>query len=328
MHACEQAVSFDSPSGRLYGILHVPQNPSPRGVLIVAGGPAIGRQYRIGSQRQFVLLARRWAGMGIPVMRFDHTGCGDSDGDMTPLEHCGPDIARALDVFGARVVGLCEIVLWGLSNAGSACMSYAPHDPRVHGVVMVNPWVYRESRNAGQLLRYYYPVRLVTPRFWRDLLVAQLDIRTSLRMLLRVLAARSREALARRTPATAKAHPQDVGRPDIMTREHLIARMRSFGGRVLVILSGQDLTALAFRDKVMGTRAWQQMVETGRIARRDLPEANHTFARHEWREQIAQWTLEWMMDWEDNLHEDEAALRPGRGAPCDCPATTGRAVAT
>ncbi|KAB8057318.1 hydrolase 1, exosortase A system-associated, partial [Janthinobacterium violaceinigrum] len=59
---------------RLVGILSLPAAPGPRGVLIVTGGP----QYRVGSHRQFVLLARALAAQGVPVLRFDLRGMGDS----------------------------------------------------------------------------------------------------------------------------------------------------------------------------------------------------------------------------------------------------------
>jgi len=57
----ERALRFRCQSEWLYGILHLPQQPVARGVLIVVGGP----QYRVGSHRQFVLLARYLAERGI-----------------------------------------------------------------------------------------------------------------------------------------------------------------------------------------------------------------------------------------------------------------------
>src|SRR3984957_9093857 len=81
MPAREHAVSFEAPAGHLYGILHLPERCLPRGIVMIVGGSATGRQYRVGSHRQYVMLARRWAESGLPVLRFDHTGFGDSDGD-------------------------------------------------------------------------------------------------------------------------------------------------------------------------------------------------------------------------------------------------------
>ena len=53
---------------RMAGILSLPDAPGPRGVLIVTGGP----QYRIGSHRQFVLLARAQAAILTAVLVLEH----------------------------------------------------------------------------------------------------------------------------------------------------------------------------------------------------------------------------------------------------------------
>src|SRR5215471_15952260 len=85
----EVPVSFRSEQMDLIGLLHMP-DPSPSlGVVIVVGGP----QYRAGSHRQFVLLARDLASNGAAVLRFDCRGMGDSGGNFPGFERIGPDIA-------------------------------------------------------------------------------------------------------------------------------------------------------------------------------------------------------------------------------------------
>ena len=63
------------------------------GVVIVVGGP----QYRVGSHRQFALLARALARAGIPTLRFDYRGIGDSEGDPRTFESIGSDLTCAVD---------------------------------------------------------------------------------------------------------------------------------------------------------------------------------------------------------------------------------------
>lgn len=79
-HYSEQAAVFKSGTNALLGITSLPAStPVPSastGVVIIVGGP----QYRAGSHRQFVLLARALATAGYPVLRFDYSGMGDSDG--------------------------------------------------------------------------------------------------------------------------------------------------------------------------------------------------------------------------------------------------------
>jgi len=58
----ERAFTFSCQGSELVGIAHLPAVEADRGVLIVVGGP----QYRAGSHRQFLLLARELAREGVP----------------------------------------------------------------------------------------------------------------------------------------------------------------------------------------------------------------------------------------------------------------------
>ena len=73
-HASEFPVVFSCGGDQLVGMVH--PAAARLGVVIVVGGP----QYRVGSHRQFVLMARDLAREGYPVLRFDYRGMGDSDG--------------------------------------------------------------------------------------------------------------------------------------------------------------------------------------------------------------------------------------------------------
>jgi len=70
--------------------------------------------------------------------------------------------------------------------------------------------------------------------------------------------------------------------------------LRRFRGRVLLILSGDDLTAQEFKDVVARSRRWRQLLSGDRVTRCDLPGANHTFARRDWRNQVERWTEAWV----------------------------------
>ena len=70
----EQALVLGCEGSSMIGVLSGAGLPAGRGVLIVVGGP----QYRVGSHRQFILLARHLADRGVPTLRFDYRGMGDS----------------------------------------------------------------------------------------------------------------------------------------------------------------------------------------------------------------------------------------------------------
>jgi exosortase A-associated hydrolase 1 len=276
----ERALSFDCGGAALVGIASVPTAPCTRGVLIVVGGP----QYRIGSHRQFALLARHLAAHGIAAMRFDYRGMGDSDGDERDFETIQDDIRAALDAFIAAVPGLTDVVLWGLCDGASAAAMYAPGDARVRGLVLLNPWVRTHDGVARTTLKHHYRDRLRSAEFWRKLARGQFDYAGSLASMLRLV----RTAFAGR----AAADDAPAALPERMRQG-----LHAFGGHTLLVIGGADLTGREFCDVAGSTPAWKRLASAPRVTWRRIEEADHTFSRRAWRDQVAEWTREWVVSW-------------------------------
>lgn len=277
--AGERGLVFGCAGDELVGVLHPGAGDRAVGVLVVVGGP----QYRVGSHRQFVLLARALAAGGTPVLRFDCRGMGDSGGAPRGFERIGADIAAALDAFQCAVPGLRQVVVWGLCDAATAAGCYAPDDPRVCGLVLLNPWVRTPEGAAQAHLRHYYRRRLLEREFWSKLAGLRLDPRRSWRSF-RELVARSGWLTGRRGAAAAPL-PERLGRA-----------LAAFAGDSLFILSGNDLTAAEFKDRAAASPLWQELMRRPGVRRLDLPEADHTFSRRQWRDQVARWTADWIAE--------------------------------
>jgi exosortase A-associated hydrolase 1 len=287
MSAAETPFAFPCGGDMLVGLLHEPAAPARRGVLIVVGGP----QYRAGSHRQFALIARALADAGIPAMRFDYRGMGDSDGTFAGFERIDADIAAAVDAFTARCPQVKEVVIWGLCDAASAALFYAYKDPRVTGLVLVNPWVRTVAGEAKTYLKHYYLARLLERGFWQKLFSGQFSIAVSLRSLFDLLhKARNHD----RSASTMKAPDSLAGRLDIPLPQRMAEGMRRFRGPVLLIISSNDLTAREFEDAAAASPLWRDLLAAPRIERRELRGADHTFSRREWRRQICEWTIAWV----------------------------------
>ena len=92
----ETPARIDSPHGSALGVVCKPNRPpqaDPVGVVFVPGG----FQYKAGSHRQTVRMARQFAVLGVPSLRFDLTGLGDATGEMQGFEHLSPQILAASD---------------------------------------------------------------------------------------------------------------------------------------------------------------------------------------------------------------------------------------
>ncbi|PLX75955.1 MAG: hydrolase 1, exosortase A system-associated [Azoarcus sp.] len=163
----EAAFLFECEGDELVGIIAAPEEiSSDLGVLVVVGGP----QYRVGSHRQFVLMARRLAANGFACMRFDYRGMGDATGEQRDFEHVEQDIRAAIDAFCARAPAVKRVVLWGLCDGASAACFYAAGDMRVTGMVLLNPWVKTAAGEAKTYLKHYYLQRVLEPAFWKKLM--------------------------------------------------------------------------------------------------------------------------------------------------------------
>ena len=300
----ERALSFDCGGDCLFGVASVPAQPAERGVVVVVGGP----QYRGGSHRQFTLLARHLAAQGIAVLRFDYRGMGDAEGEQRDFEMVGDDLRCAIDRFQAAVPAVREVVLWGLCDGASAALFYAAHDARVQGVVLLNPWVRTEGGLAKATLKHYYRDRLLQPALWKKIFTGQFNYGAALRSFTGLLGAASGKAAPADTAPAAAAPPAapsvsaapvpriaDPDLPPLPGRMH--DSLAAFQGKVLLILSGADLTAQEFRDAVQASRPWQKLLAAPRVTQHELAQADHTFSRRAWRDQVADWTGEWMRSW-------------------------------
>jgi exosortase A-associated hydrolase 1 len=285
MTSNEIPVGFLCQRKRLYGILHRPMEARRRGVLIVQGRPA----NRVGKHRLFVLLARAWAAAGHPVMRFDFRGTGDSEGELMTIEETSDDVASAVDAFTSNLPGLQEIVLWGLCGGAADALLYAPKDPRVVAAALINPWIYDARLRTLVKWRRQGSVYLqgVLNKYRRD---AVRDEGTAEN----VHTALGGEASAMAnsgTPAAMRAYAS-YRAPDISKR--LARSMEEFKGQVMLILGGGDVGAQTFNYTTSISLRWRRLLSAERVRIHNLPGANHSLRRPEWREQASALTLGWL----------------------------------
>lgn len=288
----ESAMSFGCGEDTLVGILHKPDKPLRRGVLIVVGG---GPQYRVGGHRQLTLWSRQMCAEGFPVFRFDYRGMGDSHGEFIGFDGINEDIKAAIDEFFVAMPELNEVVLWGECDAASAILFYAHRDTRIKGVVLLNPWVRTQAGEAKAILRFYYLQRVLQPSFWKKVFSLRFNFFASAWsavQLFRKSRLSSSASVGSSTQAVGSAISTEGSLPD-----RLLQGLTLFQGPVMLVLSGRDLIAREFDELITRNEKWQEQLRLKPATRHDMPEGDHTFSSAVQRNQVATWGLEWLRRW-------------------------------
>ena len=152
----ETPLEFEFDGGRLAGVLTEPVSLDEAELCVVLLNAGAVR--RIGTQRMWVELARRWAARGVPTLRFDVVGVGDSDGEEELYARRGAfqrrevanQVLAAFDELERRglpgafhVIGICSGAYWGLHAALA--------DERVRGMSLLNLLAFFWSPELGAL---------------------------------------------------------------------------------------------------------------------------------------------------------------------------------
>ena len=280
----EKPMLIECADRTLVGMLHPALGGQELGVMVmVAGGP----QYRIGGHRQLVLWARAMASHGFPVFRFDFSGMGDSYGDYLGFEKTQDDMRLAIDRFFAEVPTMKRLVLWGECNACSSALFHAYEDPRIVGIVMLNPWVRTQQGKAKAVVKHYYLQRLRQRAFWTKVFRLEFDVIGSLRSAIQMLG-------QARKPRTGAASPVDSSARSLPLPERMLDGLSRFTGRILLIMSGRDMVSREFDDLLQAAPEWRRQLAEHGLVRHDLPLADHTFSSAEWRDQVVRWGIAWL----------------------------------
>jgi exosortase A-associated hydrolase 2 len=137
----EEAGFFRHNGFRLFAVLHAPDANHAR--------PTVGVVvcHPFGEERQFtdhvmVRLARRLAGAGFAVLRFDRRGYGESDGDLrdATVDTMIGETCAAASLLRERL-GVEHVVLLGLRWGATVAALTAEHDASVSGLVLWSPVV-------------------------------------------------------------------------------------------------------------------------------------------------------------------------------------------
>ena len=228
----------------LFGILAEPED------LAAAGKRAetailmlnVGTNHRVGPNRLYVKMARAWAARGYRSLRFDLAGIGDSRTAAgyaaTRLYSKGSTVDVGAAIERLSGLGVQRFILVGLCSGAYVAFQTALADPRVTGLVLINPrrldWKEGETLQSAMQRSYksshFYRRALLEASTYRRLFKGEIDVRGiagRVVTLTRVRAERAARRLFRQAPA----------------EENVLANMRLLSERgtdILLIVAEAD----------------------------------------------------------------------------------------
>lgn len=129
------------PQHALAGILTEPAASKPTSVLVLVSA---GLVPKYGPYRLYAQLARRLTALGVATLRFDLGDIGDSrpaHAGQTLEERTRLEIGAAIQHLAERYGGT-PVVVGGLCSGAEDAFRYAETDPRVKGVILIDPFSY------------------------------------------------------------------------------------------------------------------------------------------------------------------------------------------
>jgi alpha-beta hydrolase superfamily lysophospholipase len=117
-----ESISFEADGLKLKGVLHLPDDRRPP---VVIGSHGLYSDSRSPKQ---VALAGECNRLGIAYFRFDHRGCGRSEGEfdrVTSLEARCRDLAAAVAIIHSIMDTNGRLGLFGSSMGGTVCLNMA-----------------------------------------------------------------------------------------------------------------------------------------------------------------------------------------------------------
>lgn len=136
----------------LIGMFTEPVTPEPGRPTVVMLNAGV--LHRVGPHRLHVRLARALAARGLASLRFDLSGIGDSravPGGRSFWENAVFDTRAAMDGL-ASASGASRFVLFGLCSGADNALATAAKDPRVTGLVLLDPPSYATRRSRARKL--------------------------------------------------------------------------------------------------------------------------------------------------------------------------------
>ena len=281
----ERAVEF-GPEQSLRGIVTTPTAAPADALSVFIVLLNAGVIHRVGPNRLSVKLARELAAVGLPALRFDLSGLGDSAPRRSTTsidDGIALDIGEAFE-FLSRAYGAERFVMVGLCSGGREAFRAAYRESRVAGAVLIDPYAYA---TVPFFVRRYGP-RLIRGKSWGNVLSGRHRLRRALRARLGTWTTRRSHEPPNTDVCGIPERPSRPAMGDALDR--VLAR----GTELLFVHTGGMPEHYNYRDQLRD--AFPKQFAHRRLRYEYLPDADHTFSSEDTRRDLRERLLSWLAD--------------------------------
>lgn len=310
-----QLLVMDGPGrrGKLYGMLDLPE-PGQRKSDIACILLSPGVKPRGGPHQLYRKLSQAFTSSGIPVLRLDFSGIGDSPGefetsvlnDVYSDIQSGrgiPDVSAAMDDLSRRL-GVSRFIVGGLCGAAISGLLAAESDQRVAGVFSIGMPVVLVGNKASGLSspteahlaadREVLRRKLGRLKHWINFFTFKSDYR----LLWTVFRRSVGSAISSHLPrwwrrSRVRSGPQI---PEFLDRNFIRAlfSLTESGRSILLLFGGSDRHLSEYQEYFELPFKSQLSVHAPLIQTRVIPEANHVLGEPLWIDEARKVTADWL----------------------------------
>lgn len=270
----EKKISFINNNLRLNGVLNIPTNsPEKIGVIFLHGWGT----YRIGPHRIFVNAAREFEKLGIPSLRFDFRGRGESEGETSNIRLVDmiDDTTVAINTM-IKESGVKEIILLGLCSGGEVAVGSALSNPAVEGLILWStPLLARESDVASDTKK----TATIAKSYWQKLFMAETWKKlarnnVNYRLIFKII------------------FGGFLSKPEKTLKEkELLELFKTFKGEALFVYGSND------PDTKFNMNSYSKLCDENNISSKFclIDGANHNFYSLNWKKELLNISSEWIV---------------------------------
>ena len=307
----EQQVPVTFPNrrnSRLFGILHTPTRPAgDLGLILLSPGVKM----RVGPQRLYRRISDLFVGMGIPVLRFDFYGLGDSEGVLA--EEFLKDVYNHIEVgrfvddtvdamhWMEHQCGTKRFILSGLCGGAITGLLAGSRDARVAGLLALgitpilasraaDPSLYMTSSQLA-VMRRSYVGKLWSLRSWLRLLTFQSDYKVIWRSVMQPLRKRAKPAA---NASAAAAPPPETDNASPLFPPAFF-NMLSTNRPMLLVFGGSDRLHWEFEEKFVARYRDRLSTLPAAYDVHVIERANHVLSFEEWQREMLDVSRAWLV---------------------------------